>query len=546
MPSHQYFIGVDVGTGSARAALVNTKGQVEHQAVEKIKTWTPDPEFYEQSSDDIWRAVCKVVKHVISNITRAQVKGIGFDATCSLVLIDKKGSPLTVSKTSVDEQNVILWMDHRAAEEADQINATAHPILKYVGGKVSLEMQMPKLLWLKRYLPYSFNNMGRAFDLPDYLTWRATGVDTRSLCSVVCKWNYDAEENKWNADFLRSIDLEELTRSNFSIIGNHMESPGKPVGSGLTKLAAEELGLLPGTMVSTSLIDAHAGILGTLGCQAEDIDEDITTRMALIAGTSTCHMSLTKSICFAKGIWGPYKSAVLPGYYLNEGGQSIAGHLLDHILKSHDSYATLKDKLGGDKYIYQHLNQLLPKIAASQGLPDMAYLTQDVHVWPDLHGNRSPVADPTLRGMITGLDMARGVESLAIIYLAFVQALAYGSRHIIENLYHYKRPQFKSMLFCGGLSKNPLYLQCHADICNLPCLVPYEEEMVLVGAAALAAAAFGQYNSLEAAAKAMSGMGRVIKPNEKTHELHDRKYKVFLKLLENQYEYKRIMHPDSA
>lgn len=279
------------------------------------------------------------------------MKGIGFDATCSLVLIDKNGHPLTVSKTSVDEQNVILWMDHRAAEEADQINATAHPILKYVGGKVSLEMQMPKLLWLKRYLPYSFNNLGRAFDLPDYLTWRATGVDTRSLCSVVCKWNYDAEENKWNADFLRSIDLEELTHSNFSIIGNHMESPGKPVGSGLTKLAAEELGLLPGTMVSTSLIDAHAGILGTLGCQAEDIDEDITTRMALIAGTSTCHMSLTKSICFAKGIWGPYKSAVLPGYYLNEGGQSIAGHLLDHILKSHDSYATLKDKLGGDKSV---------------------------------------------------------------------------------------------------------------------------------------------------------------------------------------------------
>lgn len=242
-------------------------------------------------------------------------------------------------------------MDHRASEEADYINATQHPVLKYVGGKVSLEMQIPKLLWLKRYLPESYNNIWRAFDLPDFLTWRATGSDTRSLCSAVCKWNYDIGANSWNAEFLRDIGLMELVNSHFSIIGSKLEPPGKHVGSGLTKMAAAELGLTPGTVVSTSLIDAHAGTLGMLGCQAEDIPTDMQSRLAIIAGTSTCHMSLTKHICFAKGIWGPYKNAVIPGYHLNEGGQSIAGHLLDHLLKTHECYVGLKEKLGGDKSV---------------------------------------------------------------------------------------------------------------------------------------------------------------------------------------------------
>lgn len=118
---------------------------------------------------------------------------------------------------------------------------------------------------------------------------------------------------------------------------------------------------------------------------------------------------------------------------------------------------------------------------------------------------------------MTGLDMTRGIESLAIKYLAFVQALAvsesidsglafpltlfsslqYGTRHIIENLYQHKRATFQTLLFCGGLAKNPLYVQCHADICNLPALIPNEQEMVLVGAAALGAAASGHYDSLE-------------------------------------------------
>jgi len=197
--------------------------------------------------------------------------------------------------------------------------------------------------------------------------------------------------------------LEELTQNNFEKLGSDVQPPGRKVGKGLTAKAAGELGLSAGTVVSTSLIDAHAGALGMFGCRSKESkgSDDVQGKMALIAGTSTCHMSITRKSCFAQGIWGPYQDAIIPGYFLNEGGQSIAGHLLDHVLKTHESYAELKEKLGEDKFIYQHLNKLLPELAAARGLSQVGCLTQDIHVWPDLHGNRSPIADPTLRGVVS-------------------------------------------------------------------------------------------------------------------------------------------------
>jgi len=212
------------------------------------------------------------------------------------------------------------------------------------------DYEIPKLLWLKRHLPKTYGHIWRAFDLPDFLTWRATEVDTRSLCSVVCKWNYDAAAHSWSSEFLRGADLEELTRNKFSALGSDVQPPGKPVGKGLSKRAASELGLEVGTVVSTSLIDAHAGALGMFGCRADSKNtDDVQGKMALIAGTSTCHMSITRDACFAQGVWGPYQDAIIPGYFLNEGGQSIAGHLLDHVLKTHECYFELNKNLGGDK-----------------------------------------------------------------------------------------------------------------------------------------------------------------------------------------------------
>lgn len=210
------------------------------------------------------------------------VKGLGFDATCSLVALDKSGNPLSVSPSGSDQRNIILWMDHRASNEAAKINRLNHQVLKYVGGKISLEMETPKLLWLKTNLQNQWKKAGLFFDLPDFLTWKATDCDSRSLCSLVCKWTYEITEDGkagWNFGYFKEIGLGDLQENNWRKIGNTVLPPGFPVGQGLCQRAAKEFGLKVGTPVGTSIIDAHAGGLGLVGCQA-GINPDFSTRLS--------------------------------------------------------------------------------------------------------------------------------------------------------------------------------------------------------------------------------------------------------------------------
>jgi len=152
---------------------------------------------------------------------------------------------------------------------------------------MSLEQQPPKLLWLKRVwffstlgpkinnqpiaidqnFPETFQRADRFFDLPDFLTFMATGNDSRSMCSVVCKWAYRAQETEtkpsgWDATFWQSIGLEEFVKENYSRIGTRILHVGDSVGNGVSEKAAFQLGLLPGTPVGVSMIDAHAGTIG--------------------------------------------------------------------------------------------------------------------------------------------------------------------------------------------------------------------------------------------------------------------------------------------
>uniref|UniRef100_T1GAM5 Carbohydrate kinase FGGY C-terminal domain-containing protein n=1 Tax=Megaselia scalaris TaxID=36166 RepID=T1GAM5_MEGSC len=160
--------------------------------------------------------------------------------------------------------------------------------------------------------------------------------------------------------------------------------------------------------------------------------------------------------------------------------------------------------LDENEHIYTYLNKVLVQMAEDNNLEDVCFLTKDVHVWPDFHGNRSPLSDPNLRGMICGLRLKSDQEELAVLYLATMQALAMNPKQKkIWNKAHNRildckgRSNYHSLLFCGGLAKNSLYTQTHADICELPGVVPFEQEMVLVGAAVLGAYASKVYPSLE-------------------------------------------------
>ncbi len=154
-PARGHFIGVDVGTGSARAGVFTGDGRMIGTDKCAVTIHREGGVIVEQSSDDIWQAVARSVRGALaaSGVSPEQILGIGFDATCSLVVLGEGGQPLPVGDPAHPERNVMVWMDHRAIRQAERINATGHAVLNYVGGQISPEMETPKLLWLKENRP---------------------------------------------------------------------------------------------------------------------------------------------------------------------------------------------------------------------------------------------------------------------------------------------------------------------------------------------------------------------------------------------------------
>jgi FGGY-family pentulose kinase len=551
-PDKRFFIGVDVGTGSVRAGVFDGTGKMLGTAMRPIQIWKPAPDFVEQSSDDIWDRCVESVRSALdqAGATPEQVDGLGFDATCSLVVLDPAGQPVSVSPSASDRQNVIVWMDHRAIEQAERINATKHEVLKYVGGVISPEMESPKLLWLKEHMPAAWRRAGHFFDLPDFLTYRATGDAGRSLCSLVCKWTYlghkkNGKDNAgWSDAYWRTIGLGDLVEEDYRRIGTKVRPMGEPVGNGLSAAAAEELGLRPGIAVGASIIDAHAGGLGVLGAvhPGEILDPKLLEeRVAMIAGTSSCFMAVSPEPRYIHGVWGPYFSAMIPGLWLTEGGQSATGALIDHLIYSHAAYSEGKkeaDKAGIS--IFEFLNRHLEKMRTDQGKAHIGELTEGFHLYPDFHGNRSPRANPNLRGMISGLHLSATVDDLALLYLGAIQAIAYQVRHIVEEM-NRQGYRISQIFACGGGLKNDVFLGEHADITGCDLVLPKEAEAVLLGSAILGAVAAKAYPTILEAMTAMTAVANAIQPNAATAEYHRRKYQVYHRMYDDQMAYREIM-----
>ncbi len=536
------YLGIDVGTASARAALFDRAGARRGIGSAPFPMWRPAEDFVQESSAAIWQACCDATRAAMreAGAGPSDVVGIGFDATCSLVVLDEHDRPVTVSPDGAPEQDVIVWMDHRAIAQAARIDATAHPALRFVGGTMSPEMEPPKLLWLAENLPESWARAARFFDLPDYLVYRASGADVRSLCTTVCKWTYDGHAGRWDDSFFRAIGLARLVDDGHAAIGGRVRPMGERAG-GLSAASAAELGLAPGTAVGVAIIDAHAGGLERLGADPEPATpEALERRLALIGGTSTCHMAVSRDPKFIPGIWGPYHSAMVPGLWLTEGGQSATGALIDHVIDAHARGAELRaEARASGVTAYDLLHRRLDQLASSLAFP--AALTRELHVYPDFHGNRSPRADATLRGMVSGLRLSDTVESLALLYLATVQAIAHGTRHIVDamNAAGYR---IDVLIACGGDTKNEVFVREHADATGCRITLPREREAVLLGAAMLGAVASGDVADLPTAMASMNAPERTITPSGgAVREYHEQKQRILHRMYEDQRAYRDLM-----
>ncbi len=500
----QAFLGIDVGTGSVRAGFFDQTGRMLGSASHPIQLYQEAGGIAEQSSDDIWNAACQATKEALNlaGLNPADVCGIGFDATCSLVVVDHGGTPLSISATGDPNRNIIVWMDHRATAQAERINTTQHDVLQYVGGQISPEMQTPKLLWLKEKQPTQFAQAGHFFDLVDFLTWRATGNLVRSSCTVTCKWTFIGHEDRWDGDYFAKIGLGDLADEGFKRIGIEIRRPGTPIASGLTASAASQLGLVEGTPVAVGLIDAHAGGIGSAG--ADGGPGDANTRMAYVFGTSACTMTSTGTKTFVPGVWGPYFDAMVPGLWLNEGGQSSAGDAIDRLLAMHPSISSQGRRIDPD--------------TLANGVADEILSEADkITVIPDFNGNRSPYADPDARAIIAGLGTD---TSIAALYAAGIAGIGYGLRQILRAQAE-AGITTNAIVISGGAGKHPFVRQTLANTTGLPILVPETNEPVLLGSAMLGAVAGGAYSELATAMKAMSRLADTIQPEPARVLQHD-------------------------
>lgn len=521
-----YFLGVDVGSASVRAGVYDASGARQGFATRPVSQFRPGGPRVEQSSAEIWRQVCVVVKEAVSMaaVPATAIRSLGFDATCSLVVVDERGEGLAVSPGEAADHDIMMWMDHRATAEAECINATEDPALRYVGGEVSVEMELPKVLWLKNHNPQTWQRAWRFFDLADFLVWKATGNDVAGLCTLTCKWNYLAHEQRFSDTLLEAVGLTDLGHK----IPERILPPGAAAGT-LNEDAATALGLNTDVVVASGMIDAHAGGIALAGAQPAGT-------LALISGTSNCHMLCSERERHTAGVWGPYWSAMLPGYWLTEGGQSAAGALVDWTLQTSGASAGLFQKAEQRGcHPVALVNEWVAALEVKEPEP-----TGHLHVLADHHGNRSPRARPDARGSVCGLTLESGEPQVARLYLATLQAIACGTRHIMDAMRE-SGHQISRLTLCGGATHNALWLREYADATGCDIHLMQEEDAVTLGAAITGAVACGSWPDFSSACQAMVATGEVIKANPARADFFARKYQVYLAMWEQQQVLNRLM-----
>jgi FGGY-family pentulose kinase len=249
---------------------------------------------------------------------------------------------------------------------------------------------------------------------------------------------------------------------------------------------------------------------------------NVCDRLAYIMGTSACIMATTVDPSFVPGVWGPYYSGMVPGFWLNEGGQSAAGAAIDHLLRSHPAYteASAAARSAGTDIIEFLEKRIMARV---ENAGAAALMARDVHILPEFLGNRSPYADPDSRAVIAGLDLDADIGAMERLFVAGLCGLAYGLADVIDA-FAANGVGSHVVVMAGGAARSPLVRQIMADTTGLTVALPRTQEPVLLGAAMLGAVAGGAFQSIGETMASMSALGRLSDPAAPAlSEFHRRK-----------------------
>ncbi len=526
MPEPKFALGLDFGTESGRALLVDVAtGQEAGSAVHRYadgviderlpSTGQPlEPDWALQNPQDY----IETLKHAAPAALKQagarpeQVIGIGIDFTsCTILPTTASGVPLCFLDAWRGNPHawVKLWKHHAAQPEADRINALARernePWLATYGGKVSSEWLHSKTLQILNEAPAVYAAAERIIEAGDWIVWQLTGVERRNACAAGYKALWDKRRGYPDNDFLCALDprLDGLTAQK---LAGPVYAPGVRAGQ-LTGQAAAWMGLLPGTAVATATIDAHASVPGA------GVTEP--GRMVLILGTSTCHMVLDRERHLVPGISGVVEDGILPGLFGYEAGQAGVGDLFEWMVQhaTPAEYSTRAAELGVSVY------DVLAAEASKLKPGESGLLALD---W--WNGNRSVLVNAELSGLLVGATLGTRAPD---IYRALIEATAFGTQLIIET-FEAHGVAIHQLVAAGGLAeRNPLLLQIYADVTGREFIASGLGQASALGAAMFGAVAAGAqaggYDSIADAARHMAPAGaRTYSPDARHHAIYER------------------------
>ena len=475
-------LGVDVGTGSARAGLFGLDGRLLAQGRAGYPTVFPQPGWAEQDPAAVWGAVCAAVRACLQAARGAAPLALSLASTAvTAVTVDAAGAPTGPA---------LLWMDTRAAAEAAEITATGHPSLWYTGGQMSPEWMLPKALWLRRHQTARYAAARWLVELHDWLLYRLTGRWALASATASAEWGYDPRARSWPVDLLASVGLADLTARWPEVVLD----PGQAAGAVLSP-AAEATGLPAGLPVFQGLMDSFAA---ALAC-----DVFRAGRAAVSLGSSSSYMALTAEPVSDPRLLGPIRDALGPGSYLMQGGQTSAASLVRWFCA----------ELGGGL-------DAAALDAQAQQVPPGSEGVIAIDTW---QGSRTPFRDPRRRGAFTGLALSHGRPHL---YRAMLESVAYGGRQITEA-FAGAGAGLHELVLTGGGSRSRLWRQIHADVLGRPLRRLAQPLPAAAGAAICAATGLGAFADLRAAAAAMSRAGPATEPDPDRQPVYDAAFRAY-------------------
>ncbi len=531
MSDKKYAIGVDFGTESGRAVLVDvTNGAEIATAVYQYANGVIDeklpgtdirlePDWALQDPNDYLEVFKQTIPAVLrqSGVDPADVIGIGTDFTaCTILPTLKDGTPLCFLPEYRNRPHawIKLWKHHAAQPEANALNEIAgregFDFLPRYGGKISSEWFFPKVWQILNEDPAIYNAAERFIEAADWVVWQLTGEEKRNSCTAGYKAIWSKSQGFPPKEFFKALDPRME-----NIVDEKMTRVIVPLGDragGLTAQAAAWTGLKPGTAVAVANVDAHVSV------PASTVVD--TGKMVMIMGTSTCHMVLGKEEKIVPGMCGFTEDGIIPGFIGYEAGQSAVG----------DHFAWFVENCVPENYQQEarargiDIHALLEEKSAAYKPGESGLVALD---W--WNGNRSVLVDVDLTGMLLGMTLLTKPEE---IYRALIEATAYGTRVIIESFIE-NGVAIDELYATGGLpDRNQLLMQIYADVTGKEMHVAAAKQTPALGSAMFGALAAGKaaggYDTIYAASEKMAHLRNVVyRPIPENQAVYERLFQEY-------------------